>query len=95
MSEMPTWEEFMIPTLRALSDGIERHWREFQPLVADEVGLTREQKTEMLSSGSQLKYQNRIGWGVSFLTNVGALARPKRGHYQITNAGQELLRYFP
>lgn len=93
--QMPNWEGFMIPTLRALSDGAERHWREFQPLVADEVGLTPEQKTEVLPSGSQLKYQNRIGWGVSFLTNVGALSRPKRGHYQITDAGREVLRLFP
>ena len=48
MTEMPTWEEFMIPTLRVLSDGHVRHWREFQPLVAEEAGLTDEQKSEML-----------------------------------------------
>jgi restriction system protein len=63
MTDMPTWEEFMIPTLRVLSDGVIRHWREFQPLVADEANLTDEQKIEMLPSGNQLKYQNRIGWG--------------------------------
>jgi restriction system protein len=95
MTEMPTWEGFMIPTLRVLSDGVVRHWREFLPLVADAVNLTQEQKTEMLPSGNQLKYQNRIGWGVSFLTNVGVLERPKRGHYQITEAGKELLARFP
>ncbi|GAA3587240.1 restriction endonuclease [Klugiella xanthotipulae] len=95
MTEMPTWEWFMTPTLRVLSDGVVRHWREFQPLVADAAKLTPEQKTEMLPSGNQLKYQNRIGWGVSFLTNVGALERPKRGHYQITEAGKELLARFP
>lgn len=95
MTDMPTWEGFMIPTLRVLSDGIMRHWREFQPLVAEEAHLTDEQKTELLPSGSQLKYQNRIGWGVSFLTNVGALERPKRGHYQITDAGRMLVARFP
>ncbi|HET9028339.1 MAG TPA: restriction endonuclease [Trueperaceae bacterium] len=92
---MPTWEEFMTPTLRVMSDGVLRHWREFQPLVAEEVKLTDAQRTEMLASGTQLKYQNRIGWGVSFLTNVGALERPKRGHYRITNAGKQLLQHFP
>lgn len=95
MMDMPTWEEFMIPTLRVLSDGVVRHWREFQPLVADKANLTDEQKIEVLPSGNQLKYQNRIGWGVSFLTNVGALERPKRGHYQITNAGKQLVQLFP
>lgn len=95
MTQMPTWEEFMIPTLRVLSDGAVRHWREFHPLVADVVGLSEERRTEVLPSGSQLKYQNRIGWGVSFLANVGALERPKRGHYQITDAGRQLIDMFP
>lgn len=95
MTDMPTWEEFMIPTLHVMSDGVARHWREFQPLVAEQANLTPEQKTEVLPSGNQLKYQNRIGWGVSFLTNVGALERPKRGYYRITDAGKELLGLFP
>lgn len=94
MSDLPNWEGFMIPTLRVLSDGVTRHWREFQPLVADEVGLTGEQQNQTLSSG-QRTFENRIGWGVSFLTNVGALARPSRGHYCITDAGKQLIRHFP
>ncbi|WP_144628803.1 restriction endonuclease [Arthrobacter woluwensis] len=92
---MPNWEGFMIPTLQVLSDGEVRHWREFQPLVADRAGLTEEQMQERLPSGSQIKYQNRIGWAVSFLTNVGALTRPKRGHYTATEAGKQLTQLFP
>lgn len=95
MVAMPNWEGFMIPTLRVMSDGVVRHWREFQPLVADDAQLTAEQRAEMLPSGNQVKFENRIGWGVSFLTNVGALDRVKRGHYQITEAGREVLRRFP
>lgn len=95
MTDMPSWEGFMIPTLRVLSDGVERHWRDFQPLVAKEARLTQQQQTQMLPSGKGLTFHNRIGWGVSFLTNVGALQRPKRGHYQITDAGRELVRLFP
>lgn len=95
MSAMPNWEGFMIPTLKVMNDGSVRHWRDFQPLVADLVQLTDEQRKEMLPSGGQLKYQNRIGWAVSFLTNVGAIERPKRGHYQITDAGRQLIELFP
>lgn len=95
MTDMLSWEGFMIPTLRVLSDGIERHWRDFQPLVANEARLTEQQQTQMLPSGKGLTFHNRIGWGVSFLTNVGALQRPKRGHYQITDAGRELICLFP
>lgn len=93
--EMPNWEGFMIPTLRVLSDGVVRHWREFQPLVADEAQLTPAQRQELLPSGTQVKYENRIGWAVSFLTNVGALERPKRGNYTITPAGKQIIAMFP
>ncbi|HIY67738.1 MAG TPA: restriction endonuclease, partial [Candidatus Agrococcus pullicola] len=95
MAEMPNWEGFMIPTLKVMSDDVIRHWREFQPLVADQARLTAEQKLEMLPSGNAVRYENRIGWAVSFLTNVGALTRPKRGHYQITDAGKHLIELFP
>lgn len=85
----------MIPTLRAMSDGVERHWREFQPLVADAAALTDAQRVEMLPSGRKLKFHDRIGWAVSYLTIVGALDRVKRGHYVITDAGRSLLAAFP
>ncbi|WP_253863690.1 restriction endonuclease [Prauserella halophila] len=92
---MPNWEGFMIPTLKVMSDDVVRHRREFQPLVADEVQLNDEQRKELLPSGRQVKYKNRIGWAVSFMTNVGAFTRPQRGHYQITDAGRELVKLFP
>lgn len=78
-----------------MSDGNVQHRREIEAAVADAVSLTPEQRAERLPSGGQLMYANRIGWGVSFLTNVGALDRPSRGHYVITDAGRTVLRTFP
>ncbi|RTE50352.1 restriction endonuclease [Actinobaculum sp. 352] len=95
MTDMPTWEEFMTPTLRVLSDGVTRHGREIRPLVAAQAKLTRRQKNIMLPSGQQLMYENRIGWALSFLAIVGALERPKRGNYRITDAGRQVLKQFP
>lgn len=94
MTDMPTWEEFMTPTLRVLGDGIVRTRRELCLLVARDVHLTDDQMKEAISSG-QFLYENRIGWGLSFLTNVGALERPSRGNYTITDAGRQLLERFP
>jgi restriction system protein len=94
LSNMPTWEAFMAPTLRVLSDGVVRARRDIRPLVARESGLTEAQMSETLASG-QPTFENRIGWGLSFLTNVGALARPSRGNYVITDAGKFLLERFP
>lgn len=94
MTDMPTWEAFMTPTLQVMSDGAVRTRRDLHSLVAKSAHLTDAQIKEALSSG-QLTHENRIGWGLSFLTNVGALARPSRGNYVITEAGQQLLAQFP
>src|SRR5699024_5161008 len=94
LKEMPAWEVFMIPTLQVMSDGVVRHRRELQPLVAGLMRLPQEQRDEMIASG-QKKFENRIGWGLSFLTNVGALERPRRANYVITDAGRELIPKFP
>lgn len=72
---VPTWDQFMAPVLRLLLDGEVRNRRECHGLVADAMALTEEQRTELLNSG-HVKYRNRIGWAMSYLTRVGALDRP-------------------
>ncbi len=94
MAEMPTWEGFMTPCLTVLSDGSTRSRREMNALAADVVGLTESQRATILSSGQPM-YANRIGWALSFLARVGALARPSRGNYEITDAGRQVLARFP
>lgn len=94
-TEMPNWEGFMIPVLRVLSDGLVRHRRELMPQVADLVGLTAEQRQLVLPVGGDPKWENRVGWALSFLTNVGALQRPQRGRYEVTEAGRRVLELFP
>ena len=91
---MPTWDGFLLPALRVLQDGVTRQARDLYELVADEVGLTVEQREDVLTSG-QLRYRNRIGWAVSLLSRAGALVRPRRGSYTITDAGRDLLGAHP
>lgn len=79
MSEMPTWEGFLVPCLEALKDGALRSRRELYALVAVVVGLTDQQRAVVLDSGGSPMYANRIGWALSQLTRVGALSRPSRG----------------
>lgn len=42
MPDMPTWEGFMVPCLKAVSDGSVRSRREVRELAADVVGLTED-----------------------------------------------------
>lgn len=91
---LPNWEGFMAPVLAVMSDGNVRNRREINEAVAVQAALSEDDLAETLGSG-QPKFANRIGWGLSFMANVGALERPARGHYRITQPGLAVLRRFP
>ena len=90
MSSIPTWEEFMVPTLRFLSDGVIHRGNTVAAPVADAMGITLAQRDELLSSG-QPRFTNRANWALSYLYRAGAVERPLRAHYRITDVGRQLL----
>jgi restriction system protein len=94
MSQIPSWDGFMAPVLRIQSDGGIRFLRDLILEVSAAVGLTSEQRLEVLSSGQRV-VANRIGWATSYLTRVGALERPARGKYVITEFGRKFLGEHP
>ncbi|GAA4808849.1 restriction endonuclease [Tomitella cavernea] len=91
---MPTWDETMAPVLRELVGGETVRARDMYVRVADAVGLTDEERMEALASG-QLRLHNRVGWATSYLARVGAVERPVRGAYAITDVGRKLLADHP
>ena len=88
---MPTWNQFMIPVLKVLSDGQTRSRRVVYDLVARETYLTEGQRAEVLDSGER-RYENRISWAMTYLGKANALERPSRAHLMITESGQSLLK---
>lgn len=50
---MPTWEGFLIPTLRAMEDGKTRNRRAIPPVVADNLNLPHEQRKVVIASGEE------------------------------------------
>jgi restriction system protein len=92
--EMPTWDQYMVPVLEILSDGNVRGRRELYDLIANATHLSDEQRAETLNSG-QLKFENRIGWAITYLVKAKAISRPSRGQHSITDQGRSLLHEHP
>lgn len=90
MSQIPSWDNFMVPILRVQSDGGVRVLRELINEVSESMSLTSDQRQEVLASGQEV-VRNRIGWATSYLTRVGAMERPARGKYSITDFGRKFL----
>ena len=62
---LPSYPVFMEPLLRYLAAQSEPiRLRDFCDVVADNMGITEDQRAEMLSIGDQPVYKNRIGWAL-------------------------------
>lgn len=87
---VPTYDQFIEPLLRVLSqhpDGMAA--RQAAEAAAAALGVTEEQKQELLPSGAQPIYRNRAGWAHDRLKRAGLSSSPRRGSWQITQAGRE------
>ncbi len=92
---VPDYQSIMLPLLKALAGGKECHSRELIDLLANTFQLTAEERRELLPSGTQFVFDNRIGWAKSYLKKAGLLSSEKRGVVQISSLGLEVLNRNP
>jgi restriction system protein len=92
---IPDYQILMLPVLKLASDGKEHKFSQAVEELADAFRLTTEERNELLPSGSQAVFNNRVGWARSYLKQAGLLASPKRGFFTITPKGTELLATHP
>ena len=92
---IPDYQTLMLPVLKLASDGIEHKFSQAVETLADDFSLSAEERSELLPSGSQAVFNNRVGWARSYLKQAGLLASPKRGYFTITESGMKLLQSNP
>jgi restriction system protein len=81
----------MSPLLAHLSDGKDHRVADLYEPLADSLHLSQEDRNEMLPSGAQLVYINRIGWARTYLKKAGLIEQASRGVVRITARGKEVL----
>lgn len=92
---IPDYQSLMLPVLAFMGDGQEKTLRETIEALADQFGLTPEERRELLPSGLQPVFDNRVGWARTYLKKAGLLQSPRRGVVQITERGQGVLARKP
>ena len=88
---IPDYQTLMLPLLRLAADGREHRYRDAVEQLASEFRLTDGERAELLPSGTAPIFDNRVGWARTYLKQAGLLSSPKRGMFQITEAGRALL----
>jgi restriction system protein len=93
---VPDYQSVMLPLLRFTGErNDETSTGEAVEVLAKEFKLTDEDLKEMLPSGIQSTFVNRVGWAATHMKKAGLLEATRRGYYRITPRGQELLKKQP
>ncbi len=92
---IPDYQTIMLPLLKLTSDNEVHKFREVIDALAIHFKLTDEEKKELLPSGNQAIFDNRVGWARFYLTKAGLLKSEKRGTHQITEQGVNFLKTNP
>lgn len=92
---IPDYQSLMLPLLALAADGQEHSIREAREHLAASLGLTADEREELLPSGRQPVFDNRVAWAKTYLQQAGLLAAPRRAHFQITDRGRQVLAKKP
>jgi len=92
---IPDYQSMMLPMLETLADGREQTSRDLAASLALRFGLSDEERRELLPSGHNFVFGNRIAWCKTYLRNAGLLDYPARGIVRISDLGREVLRSKP
>jgi restriction system protein len=89
---IPKFQEITLPMLKLAADGEVWSLADAREEMAKHFQLTEEELAELLPSGRQARFANRVAWAKVYLERGGLLSSPKRAHFQITERGREVLQ---
>lgn len=92
---VPDFQTLMLPLLKIAGDGQEHRLGEIIETLADQFHLSDEDRKEMLPSGKQAKFDNRVGWAKTHLKKAGLIESSGYGKFRITHTGTEVLKRNP
>lgn len=92
---IPDFQTLMQPLLEFAKDGESHTLAEARRHLASAFSLTQNELEELLPSGRQRRFDNRVAWAKVYLEQAGLLQSPKRGQFVITPEGKEFLPQSP
>src|SRR5215207_8648485 len=95
MVAIPDYQTVMLPLLSLAADGKEHRFRDAIEELALHFDLTEDERKELLPSGTQATFNNRVGWARTYMKKAGLLESPRRGYFKITEKGMQALSAKP
>lgn len=92
---VPDFQAVMLPLLELTSDGQEHVLGDAIDELARNFKLTLQEREELLPSGRQARFDNRVGWARTHLAKAGLVEGVGRGKFRLTDRGAAVLRQSP
>ena len=88
---IPDYQTLMFPLLKLVSDGQAHQYRNLIESLAVQFEVSDAERKELLASGNQSIFDNRVGWAKTYLKKAGLIESPKRATFIITELGRQAL----
>ncbi|MBK9329696.1 MAG: restriction endonuclease [Sphingobacteriales bacterium] len=92
---IPDFQTLMLPLLEFVSDGKEHISNEIEDFLAEKFNLSDEDRQQMLPSGKQQVFTNRVAWAKADLKGAKLIDSPKRSFVSITERGKKIIESKP
>jgi restriction system protein len=92
---IPDFQSIMLPLLKLCSDGKEHTNREAIETLSREFRLSPEEQKQLLPSGKQRIFDNRVAWARAYMKMALLLENNRRGVFRITARGRQVLGEAP
>jgi len=91
---IPDYQALMQPVLE-VSSHREIRIGQVVDQLAQQLGLTPEERAELLPSGKQTIFSNRVHWAKTYLNKAHLVEITRRGYFRITPRGESVLKSHP
>jgi restriction system protein len=88
---VPDYQSLMLPVLEQSASGEVRIGDVVDQLARD-LNLSEDDLAELIPSGKQTTFSNRVHWAKSYLKQAGLVEATKRAHFRISERGKEVLK---
>jgi len=92
---VPDFQSIMLPFLTYAGDKHEHTISGAREYLAGHFRLTDKELNELLPSGQQGVFANRVGWARSYLKKAGLIEYTKKGCFKITERGLKVISQNP
>src|SRR5260370_21208328 len=92
---VPDYKSLMLQFLKIAADGSEHNLSETIETLAQQFDVSDQDRKEILPSGRQRRFDNRVRWVRTYLPNAHLITSTGRSKFRITERGIEVAKSNP